>query len=97
MLPVCDWDWNLTKTKNKHVIRNSQKHCCICGYHVFNDDIWEEAVGELLVLNRELRNAANKYAMALNKDESNIGTDLGRCCVFAHYSTERKNHLEYSE
>ena len=47
----CDWGWNLTKTKNKHGIQNCQKVCCICGYHVFSEEIWEEAVGELLVRN----------------------------------------------
>ena len=47
-------------------------HVCVCGYHVYND-IWEAAVGEVLVCVREPRNAYDKYAVAVEKDGTTIG------------------------
>ena len=45
---------------------------CIRGYHVYRE-IWEAATGEVLVCEREPRNARDRYAVAVKKDGCVIG------------------------
>ena len=55
---------------------------CIRGYHVCKD-IWDAAIGEVLVCERELRNVEDCYAIAVTKDETVIGhlpRNLSRVC-----------------
>ena len=55
---------------------------CIRGYHVYKD-IWDAAIGEVLVCERELRNVEDRYAIAIKKDETVIGhlpRNLSRVC-----------------
>jgi hypothetical protein len=49
-----------------------EKEFCVRGYHVYND-VWEAAAGETLVCVRELRNAHDRYAVAVEKDGRIIG------------------------
>ena len=49
-----------------------ERACCVRGYHVYKE-IWEAAVGEILVCEREPRNAADRYAVAVKKDGMIIG------------------------
>ena len=46
---------------------SSEKKLCVCGYHIYND-IWEAAVGEMLVCLREPKNTHDRYAAAVEKD-----------------------------
>ena len=43
------------------------RDCCIRGYHVYQE-IWEAAVGEVLVCEREPRDVEDRYAVAVKKD-----------------------------
>ena len=43
------------------------RDCCVRGYHVYQE-IWEAAVGEVLVCEREPRNIEDRYAVAEKKD-----------------------------
>ena len=33
--------------------------CCVRGYHIYKEDIWAAAIGEVLVCSREPINAEN--------------------------------------
>ena len=44
-------------------------NCCIQGYHVYKE-VWEAAVGESLVCEREPKNASDQYAVAVKKELS---------------------------
>ena len=44
-------------------------NCCIQGYHVYKE-VWEAAVGESLVCEREPKNASDQYALAVKKELS---------------------------
>ena len=41
-----------------------KRNCCIRGYHIYKE-VWEAAVGELLVCEREPENASDQYAVAV--------------------------------
>ena len=45
---------------------------CVHGYDVYKE-IWEVAVGKILSCEREPRNAADRYAVAVKKDRTIIG------------------------
>ena len=49
-----------------------ERACCVRSYHIYKE-IWEAAVGEILVCEREPRNAADRYAVAVKKDGTIIG------------------------
>ena len=49
-----------------------QRVCCVHGYHVYCE-IWEAAVDEVLVCEREPRNTADRYAVALQRSVAVIG------------------------
>ena len=49
-----------------------ERACCVRGYHVYLE-IWEAVVGEVLVCEREPRNTADRYAVAVKKDGTIIG------------------------
>ena len=54
----------------------------IRGYHVYKD-VWEAAIGEVLVCEREPRNAEDRYAVAVKKDGTIVGhlpRNLSRVC-----------------
>ena len=38
------------------------RNCCIQGYHVYKE-VWEAAVGEALVCEREPENVSDRYAV----------------------------------
>ena len=62
---------------------------CIRGYHVYKD-IWDAAIGEVLVCEREPRNVEDRYAIAVKKDETVIGhlpRNLSRVC--SHFIRRR--------
>ena len=44
-------------------------NCCIRGYHVYKE-VWEAAVGESLVCEREPKNASDRYAVAVKEELS---------------------------
>ena len=46
--------------------------CCVRGYHVYKT-IWGAAVGEVLICRREPTNSADRYAVAVLKEETIIG------------------------
>ena len=46
--------------------------CCVRGYHVYKD-IWATAIGEELGCGREPTNMADRYAVAVLKQETVIG------------------------
>ena len=55
---------------------------CIRGYHVYKG-IWDAAIGEVLVCEREPHNVEDRYAIAVKKDETVIGhlpRNLSRVC-----------------
>ena len=45
---------------------------CVRGYHV-SKDIWEAAIGEELLCERETRNTKDRYAIAGKKDSTVVG------------------------
>ena len=45
---------------------------CVRGYHVYRE-IWEAAVGQVLICEREPRNVKDRYAVAVQKDGTVIG------------------------
>ena len=45
---------------------------CVRGYHVYKD-IWNPAVGDELPCLRESDNAADRYAVAMKKDDAIVG------------------------
>lgn len=45
---------------------------CVRGYHVYKD-IWEAAIGEELLCERETRNTKDRYAVAVKKDGTVVG------------------------
>ena len=49
-----------------------ERNCCIRGYHAYKE-VWEAAVGEALVCEREPENASDRYAVAVEKEGSIIG------------------------
>ena len=52
------------------------------GYHVYKD-VWDAAIGEVLVCEPEPRNAEDRYAVAVKKDETIVGhlpRNLSRVC-----------------
>ena len=57
---------------NKRSMEETEKDCCIRGYHVYND-IWEAAVGESLTCERETNNSRDRYAFTVKKSETVIG------------------------
>ena len=46
--------------------------CCVRGYHVYKT-VWAVAVGEVLICRREPSNSADRYAVAVLKEETIIG------------------------
>ena len=46
--------------------------CCVRGYHVYKT-IWAAAVGEVVICRREPTNSADRYAVAVLKEETIIG------------------------
>ncbi len=42
--------------------------CCVRGYHVYKD-VWEAAIGEVLVCRREPTNVIDRYAVAVTADQ----------------------------
>ena len=53
----------------EHVHRRA---CCVRGYHVYCE-IWEAAVGEVLVCEREPQNTMDRYAVAVKRSGTVIG------------------------
>lgn len=49
-----------------------ERACCVRGYHVYRH-IWEAAVGEELVCQRETANLSDHYAVAVVKDGVIVG------------------------
>ena len=45
-----------------------ERNCCIREYHVYKE-VWETAVGESLVCEREPKNASDQYTVAMKKVE----------------------------
>ena len=46
-----------------------ERKCCIQGYHVYKE-VWEVAVGESLVCEREPENASDRYVVAVKEELS---------------------------
>ena len=44
-----------------------ERKCCIGGYHVYKE-VWEAAVEESLVCEREPKNASDRYDVAVKKE-----------------------------
>ena len=44
-----------------------ERKCCIRGYHLYKE-VWEAAVGESLVCEREPENTSDRYAVAVKKE-----------------------------
>ena len=64
-------------------------NCCIRGYHVYKE-VWEAAVGESLVCEREPKNASDRYAVAVKEELSSRTFALkGIAGVFAVFVTGR--------
>ncbi len=60
--------------------------CCIRGYHVYHE-MWEAAVGEVVVCEIELRNATDRYAAAVKRGTEWLSdTYRERCGMFACFS-----------
>ena len=55
--------------------------CCVRGYYVYKT-IWAAAVREVLICRREPTNSADRYAVAVLKEETIIGHLRGRCRKF---------------
>ena len=49
-----------------------QRACCVHGCHVY-DGIWEVAIGEVLICEREPQNTADRYVVAVKRSGSVIG------------------------
>ena len=89
-----------TKIKHfeKKFTRNMEEYgraLCVRGYHVYCE-LWEAAVGEVLMCERELRNAKDRHAVAVKKDGTVIGhlyTEKGFAYLFALPAERRKHSL----
>ena len=60
--------------------------CCVCGYHVYRE-IWEAAVGETLVCEREPQNGKDRYAVAVKKNETIVGHLWSMRVIRTYFST----------
>ena len=49
-----------------------EKSCCVCGYHIY-ERIWNAAIGEELLCERELDNERDRHAVTVIKDGIVIG------------------------
>lgn len=45
---------------------------CVRGFHIYKD-FWTPAIGEVLVCTRERRNAVDRYAVSVVKDDNVVG------------------------
>ena len=54
------------------VMEENEVACCVRGYHVYKT-VWAAAVGEVLICRREPTNSADRYAVAVLKEETIIG------------------------
>ena len=45
---------------------------CICGYHVYKN-LWDASIGEDILCEREPLNDADRYAVAVLKDDTVVG------------------------
>ena len=52
-----------------------QRASCVRGYHIYVE-LWEAAIVEVLVCEREPRNRANRYVVAVKRSWSLIGSML---------------------
>ena len=60
-----------------------KKNCCIRGCHVYKE-VWEAAVGEVLVYERDPENTSDRYAVAVKNEGTIIGNwcqKLSRMCL----------------
>lgn len=55
-----------------HKMEDWEMVCCVRGYHEYKD-IWTAAAGEVLVCSREPTNVADRYAVAVLKDDVIVG------------------------
>ena len=69
-------------TYHKESMEEYGRDCCVRGYHVYQE-IWEAAVGEVLVCEREPRNVEDRYAVAV-KTEQLSDTCRGKYHAFVH-------------
>ena len=53
------------------VMEENEVTCCVRGYHVYKT-VWAAAVGEVLICRREPTNSADRYAVAVLKEETII-------------------------
>ena len=58
------------------------RNCCIRGYYVYKE-VWEAAVGEALVCEREPENASDRYAVAVKMVKNASKAVAGVFAVFA--------------
>ena len=49
-----------------------ERCCCVRVYHVYRE-IWEAAVGEVLICEREPDNASDRYAVAVKTEGTIVG------------------------
>ena len=63
-------DWSLARRAK--MVDEVEIPCCVRGYHVYRD-IWEAAVGEVLMCHREPTNSSDRYAVAVIKSAEIIG------------------------
>ncbi len=49
-----------------------ERRCCVRGYHVYRE-VWEAAVGEILVCEREPDNVSDRYAVAVKREGTVVG------------------------
>ena len=61
-----------TRNFSTYCMEEHGRDCCVRGYHVYQE-IWEAAVSEVLVCEREPRNVEDRYAVAEKKDGTVIG------------------------
>ena len=59
-----------------------ERNCCTRGYHIYKE-VWEAAVGEGLVCEREPENASDRHTVAVKQEGTIIGHLLQSCrrCV----------------
>ena len=75
-----------------------ERRCCVQGYHMYKDVVWEAAVGEVLICEQEPDSASDTYAMAGKKGTivGHLPRKLTRVCLRLLFVVENVCWFNYS-
>ena len=74
-----------------------ERACCVHGYHIYKE-VWAAAVGEVLVCEREPKNAADRYAVSSKEEQLDYRTHTQKSVTrLLSFPTEGRDHSVYSD